>query len=554
MLFLKSVKVGASQLKTVFRLLPIIFVVFLPMAPLDRMVLDAHYEILGEHPLPDNVSVHFIDAHQSEEELEALFESFQSEHCIAFNLDVSSAYCTSIDLNSRYTQNSVLDLRPLLEANLGSEDESTRAQDASWLPFFYQRFPPPADPTPFDSPASSELIVLLPHDPLPPFHVSTPLGEIPSHELAINLAINAHQKSYIQVGSYTLQIALGFILATLYLLFPYQFPISIGGLVFLAASLSYYLLSFFLFKESFFLMPTAGPLISLGASYILSATDRLSRREEIQRELEYNSIRLQELDRLKTHFLSLISHDLKTPIARMQTLLEQLFESLTHPSEKTAPKELLTHALAANDQLQRSIDTLLLLNRIENQDFSIQRRPTDLPALIESILPGPRELALEAGIEIRTEMEPMFLVDLDSGLIREVILNLVDNAIKFTPSGRNIYIRCGESENSVWIEIQDEGTGIPVADRDKVLQMFFQGSNDGKIAGKASHGSGLGLYLCSFFVNEHKGAIEVFSRCEGEDLQETAPAYKFFHSQPSGTLVRVALPLDSIYARAHHEN
>lgn len=554
MLFLIGVKVGASHLKTVFRLLPIVFVVFLPMAPLDTLVLNAHYELRGESLLPSNIEVHFIDAHQSEEDLDSLLDSTQPENCVAFNLETISADCTIIDLNSRYTLNSILDLRPLMESSLGIEDENTKVQDPSWRPYYYTRFLPPQTPSRLEGTKDPELLILLPYDPLPPFRFSTPIGEILSHEVAINLAINAYAKSYVQIGNYTLQAVLGLLLAALYLLFPYQFPISIGGIVLIATSLGYYFVSHILFREWNYLLPTAGPLFSLGASYILSATDRLSRREEIQRELEYDSLRLRELDRLKTHFLSLISHDLKTPIARMQTLLEQLLESLAQKSNETDTNHLLTHALSANEQLQRSINTLLLLNRIENQDFSIQLAPTDLPQLIKNTLVGPKELAAESKVELLTDLEPMFLVDLDAGLIQEVILNLVDNAIKFTPAGKKVVVRCGENENGVWFEVQDEGTGIPEAERNKVMEMFFQGSNYGKIPGKPSIGSGLGLYLCSFFVKEHQGTMELYSHYEGEEISAPNPASKYFDSQQSGTMVRVALPIDSIYAHAQHEN
>jgi signal transduction histidine kinase len=556
MLFLISVKVGSSQLKTALRLLPILFVVLLPMAPLDNMVLEAHYELRGQEELPLNTQIKYVKPNETEEALENLLQSLQPGHCVSFNLKVQTSYCLNIDLNSRYTLNSLLDLRPLLETNLGNEDDYTRAQDSSWEPLYYQRFLPTSE-TQTKGVIRNEnnsLLILLPQDPLPPFKFSTPLGELYSHEVAITLGINSFKKTYLEVGSYSLQVIIGIVLAALYLLFPYQFPIWIGGFAFIATSLIYYALSLILFDQWNFLLPTAGPLCGLGASYILSATDQLSRKEETQRTLEYDSIKLRELDKLKNHFLSLVSHDLKTPIARMQALLEQLVHSLSKGKKEENSEELLSHALAANEQLQRSINTLLLMNRIESRDFSLQKSPTDLPKLIQNSLKGPSELARNSRVELTTELEPMFLVDLDSGIIQEVILNLLDNAIKFTPQNRKITIRCGEDSKGVWIEVQDEGTGIPPGEREKVWELFFQGSNDGKIAGKASHGSGLGLYLCAFFVNEHEGSLELYSRCQDEELSSTNPAFKYFQNSSTGTLVRVALPIESIYDRPQHEN
>jgi signal transduction histidine kinase len=283
--------------------------------------------------------------------------------------------------------------------------------------------------------------------------------------------------------------------------------------------------------------------------------DQLERREKSQWALERETEFLRELDDLKNHFLSLVSHDLKTPIARIQSLLEQLAsdESRSHLDPKQS--QLVLKALSANSQLQRSIATLLLLNRIESRDFRIQKKPTDLVKLIEESIKASRDLASERNVRIITELEPLFLLDLDASLIREVIHNLVDNAIKYSPTDSTILIRCGEGDllseltppqPGVWFEVQDFGAGIDPEDRSKVLKRFF--STDAKKIphDQAIKGTGLGLYLSAFFAEKHSGRIAVLSRCAGEKVSVEDPVQEYFPEGSQGTVVRVALPLESL--------
>jgi signal transduction histidine kinase len=258
---------------------------------------------------------------------------------------------------------------------------------------------------------------------------------------------------------------------------------------------------------------------------------------------------------MRNNVLSLISHDLKTPLARIQAMLERLgggdFGALS-PQQR----EAIDRILSANGHLQRTISTLLLLSRIESRDFRIRPQPTDLRELLQLAVRHHQAAASERGIGIETDFEPLFLVDMDRALIEEVLNNLIDNALKYSPAGSTVSIRCGEQDNcpelsppqaGVWLEIQDCGPGIPPEDRARVLQKFVRGSNERTAADQSVKGTGLGLYLSAFFVEKHLGALSLTSRVEGEKISPASTAAQYFDDGQTGTCIRVTLPVEANY-------
>jgi signal transduction histidine kinase len=215
-----------------------------------------------------------------------------------------------------------------------------------------------------------------------------------------------------------------------------------------------------------------------------------------------------------------------------------------------AQSQALHRIVSANGQLQRSIASLLLLSRIEARQFELKKEPTDLDQLLKSVVDQNRPIALDRNISIEIDSEPLFLVELDPSVIRELLNNLIDNAIKYAPPASQIVLRLGESENcpelsppapGVWIEVQDQGLGIPVEDRKRILGRFIKGSNQNLAPDQSVQGTGLGLYLCSFFAEQHGGQLSVHSRVPGENA--TSLTHPSLEDSASGTLVRVVLPL-----------
>lgn len=559
----ESIKELRPLLRSLIRILPAALIGFIPMAGLDTFLLNASYSLRGDRPLPTNVQVIQVAPADAEILVPQALEAIQPTRCVLIHLEkAGNHYCHQLDLSEQFSLNSLLDLRGKFQSWF--HPDSTESIE-KYEPYYYG----PVDNIflyagnrKFEKASSSEesLLVVLASDPLPPFAFETPVGRLPSHEIALNMLGNFANHESLSRGDYWLQVFITGVLVLLFASFLTQFPIWLSGIVLMGSLLCYFVISLILLDQSRYSLPLAAPILALLLCYFLGMTDQLERREKRQWSLERETEFLREIDDLKNHFLSLVSHDLKTPIARIQSLLEQLIFSNSAPNseQKLSPEQnhLVEKAMRANSQLQRSIGTLLLLNRIESRDFQIQRNPTDMKELIENALSSPKELAQERGINIVTELELLFLVELDSSLIREVIYNLVDNAIKYSPDNGKIIVRCGESEvlseltppqAGVWFEVQDEGSGIDPEDRQKVAQRFFSTDNKKISSSQSIKGTGLGLYLSAFFVERHHGRMTVLSRCVEENLSSDDPAQEYFPDSSHGTLVRVALPLDNLY-------
>jgi signal transduction histidine kinase len=529
------------------------------MAVFDNLFLNLSYSVRGERALPPSVKVYSVDRRDYAQSLAELIENLQPRHCVLIQLEAPPhSFCQSLDLNSYFSINSLLDLKTQFAAWFRPEESLDLSR---YEPYYYQSTPVPTrfivGQTRLQKiEEANSLLIILPSTPLPPYRIDTPMGKLSNYQIVINMMGNFINNDILKNTNYSMQVLMSFSLVALFAIFLLYFPAWLSGFVLLGSMLCYFVISLIFLDQFKWVLPLAAPLLCLLLAYFLGVLDRLNSQEKEQWALKRETEFLRELDDLKNHFLSLVSHDLKTPIARIQSLLEQLLMNSENPESHNSQKTLINKALSANDQLQRSIGTLLLLNRVESRDFRIQKEPADLKQLIENSLTSLREMASERNIEILSELETLFLIELDASLIREVIYNLVDNAIKYSPSHSQILIRCGESEilneltppqPGVWIEIQDSGQGIDPSDRDKVLRRFYSTDSKKIPASQPIKGTGLGLYLSSFFIEKHEGQISILSRCPNEKLTPDDRAFEYFPGTQHGTVVRVALPIESLY-------
>ena len=217
-----------------------------------------------------------------------------------------------------------------------------------------------------------------------------------------------------------------------------------------------------------------------------------------KKEAEY----LKNLDQMKSNFLSLISHDLKTPIAKIQAITERL------KKEKDLFKyyEHLESIEKSNDELKNYILNILNLSKIENSSLVLNIKSHDINLLIEEQLTRLNFFAQRKSISIETELEPMFAIEYDEDLIKQVISNLIDNAIKYSPDNSVIKIKSYEENNMCVVEVVDNGEGIP---HDKLNLLFKKFSRLTPYTGDSVKGTGLGLYLSKFFIDMHGGDITV---------------------------------------------
>lgn len=259
-------------------------------------------------------------------------------------------------------------------------------------------------------------------------------------------------------------------------------------------------LSLWIFDSFYFWIPISSALVSIVSTYMIFLGYKLSLKENQAWKLEQEKRLSSEVEQLKSNFVSLISHDLKTPIAKIQGICDRL---LNTPDLMEDVKGGLQSLRKESSELHRYIQTILKISRLESSDVKINREATDLNELVESVFEQLSSLAKDKRQELELKLEPLFLVEIDGVLIQEVILNLVENAIKYTPAGGTITLSTTEVEDSVIFTVEDNGPGIPPEDQEKIFEKFFRG----KAHQNATKGTGLGLFLVKYFVELHHGKV-----------------------------------------------
>lgn len=212
----------------------------------------------------------------------------------------------------------------------------------------------------------------------------------------------------------------------------------------------------------------------------------------------------QEIDRMKTEFLSLASHQLRTPLSSMKWSLEML-KNGDYGKVTGDQKEVMQRVYESNEHMIELVDSLLDVSRIESGRLVLDIKVTDLRAVVKDLL---KELEqsyvtkkLNVNLEIDANVSP---IRTDARLIRNVYLNFLTNAIKYTPDGGNITIKIYNDDINVHSRISDNGYGIPEDQKKYLFTRFFRASNAG---GVDPNGSGLGLYAAKEIIGTLGGTV-----------------------------------------------
>ncbi len=228
---------------------------------------------------------------------------------------------------------------------------------------------------------------------------------------------------------------------------------------------------------------------------------------------------LEATEKLQTALLNSISHDLRTPLVSITGALSSLLEDRGRLDDQSRSVLLETAAEEAG-RLNRLVGNLLDMTRLEAGAVRIHREPRDLQDVIGAALQQLGERLREHPVTVELPAS-LPLVPLDFGLLVHVLVNLVDNALKYSPPGSPIQISVCLTETEAQIEVADQGIGIPMEDLSHVFQKFYRVQRPSNIAG-----TGLGLSISKGLVEAHGGRIWAQNRPGG------------------GTIVTVALPLD----------
>jgi signal transduction histidine kinase len=232
--------------------------------------------------------------------------------------------------------------------------------------------------------------------------------------------------------------------------------------------------------------------------------------EQRTHELAFANERLKELDRLKSDFVSNVSHELRTPLTAIKGAVDLVLREVTGPlTEKQI--HYLTRVRSNTQHLAGLINDVLDLSKIESGRIEVKSSPVSLNGLVHEVIEALRLVAAEKVITLESRvLEPSIMVWADRGKINQVLMNLVGNAIKFTPmQGRVIVSASGTGEERVQVSVSDTGPGVPPEETKKIFTKFYQIAN---VNGANPKGTGLGLAISKALVELHGGRIWVESQ------------------------------------------
>jgi signal transduction histidine kinase len=215
---------------------------------------------------------------------------------------------------------------------------------------------------------------------------------------------------------------------------------------------------------------------------------------------------LVQVEEMKGNFLSLMSHDLKTPVARIQGLAEMV---IRQGGLLPAQEEELQQIISSTENLDKFISKILNLTKVESNDIKLNKKSKDVNKIIEQCVQKLEFQAKSKDIGLELRLEPLFPIQVDASLLIQVFTNIIDNAIKYSPPGARVSISSKEANNWVEILIEDTGNGLNEQEQQQLFTKFFRGS---AIPGDQSKGSGLGLYLSKYFIELHQGTIHASSQ------------------------------------------
>lgn len=262
-------------------------------------------------------------------------------------------------------------------------------------------------------------------------------------------------------------------------------------------------------------------LLELLSTQLASALDKSRLYEEVQefnlklkkkvtdatKELREANERLRELDKAKTLFLSVASHQLRTPLSGIKGFLSMVLEG-DFGKTSTEIRKVIDEVYANTNRLIRLVNTFLNVSRIEAGRLTLLRQPDNLVRIATRIADELQFAAKDKGLELRfTKPDKEIAVEIDSDKIEDVLINLVDNAIKYTAKGW-VEIKLFDKRDQVRVEVSDTGQGLDAKEKQSLFNKFVRGKRAFTVQ---TDGSGLGLYIAKRLTVMHGGSIGVDS-------------------------------------------
>ena len=250
------------------------------------------------------------------------------------------------------------------------------------------------------------------------------------------------------------------------------------------------------------------PLLLLLSSTAWLLVNLYHRQQALTRQLADRNEILRQQDRAKSDLLANVSHGLKTPIASMQLSVSGLLDSdgatLSAPTE-----ECLSLVSQELDELGGRVRNLLDMSRLDAGTAPLWREPCDLTDIAASALERLRPLLQDRPVQAQFPREPL-LVECDQTQMETVLINLLENAVKYSPPGSTLHLHGRADSGSAALTIRDEGPGVAAWERERIFEKFYRSSTHPRTGG-----TGLGLAICRAIVEAHGGTIAVHAPTGG---------------------------------------
>lgn len=373
----------------------------------------------------------------------------------------------------------------------------------------------------------TDKLVLIGLDDVEGHRLLTPVGMMSKAEVFANAIENILHRKWISLAPDWVCILFLFCLQIILVLVINRYSQTASLVFFFITGMVCVGISAWIFDTRFIWFPAQAPLAELCATYVLFLSYQLTQKEKFAWQLEQERRARTEIEQLKHNFVGLISHDLKTPIARIQAVVDRLLAELpTSQTPTQATPDMRSDLISirsSSQDLHRYIQSILQMTKVESRAFRLHKVVTDINEIIEKAAEQVRPLARIKNIDLQLKLEPIFSTELDVTLVLEVIMNLLENAIKYTQDGGLVIVTSSEINDKVKVTVADNGVGIEADELGRVFEKFYRGRRHSL----TTRGSGLGLYLVKYFIELHGG--EVF--CES--------------TLGSGTRIGFSLPLET---------
>ncbi|MGE5177076.1 MAG: HD domain-containing phosphohydrolase [Hyphomicrobiales bacterium] len=252
-------------------------------------------------------------------------------------------------------------------------------------------------------------------------------------------------------------------------------------------------------------------LLRFLADQIGLAVDRIGAHaalERTTRERDDARASLRRIDEAKSDLISVVSHELRTPLTAIKAYTETLLDNAGDPTF-TQEKRFLRIIDEECDRLSRMVNDVLDLNRMDSGRRRLHVEPVSIRRLVDEMLPTVEPGLHQKRIRLRLDLPPeTTTVEADPDLLKQVLVNLVSNAVKFSPSDGEIRLEAVASGDRLRLAVQDQGPGIPLEQRERVFDRFYRIEPDGA---ERVAGTGLGLAIVKGVVDLHGGAVTLES-------------------------------------------